>query len=142
MVTHVLHVLTASVPCLLLLSPSFISVGFLINSPDKIHKKKKKDRKETNPTTAATKATLFSLYKRNFCAERAKVTSTPLTLMLHGAPQTMLVFSSRITATMAWRVHRFLDMQPSWSPWVEFDIAEISKVRVREENDKQGSLLQ
>lgn len=75
-------------------------------------------------TTFTTKATLSSHYKRNFSAERAKVSNMELTLTLQGAPQVMLSFSLDKGPRMDCRVHRFLDIQPSSRISVELNVAE------------------
>lgn len=83
--------------------------------------------KKTNLTTFVAKAKLFSLYKRNVSAEKAKVSNMELTLMFHGAPQVILVFSPKMACRAGCRVQRFLDIQPSWRVFMEFDVAEKDK---------------
>lgn len=59
--------------------------------------------------------------------ERAKVSNKELTLMFHGAPQVILVFSSEMACRAGCRVQRFLDIQPSRRVFVEFNVAEKDK---------------
>lgn len=83
--------------------------------------------KKTNLTSFAAKAKLFSLYKRHFSAERAKVSNMELTLVFHGAPQVILIFSTLKISSASCRAQRFLDIQPSWRTSAEFDVAEKYK---------------
>lgn len=80
--------------------------------------------KKIKLTTFPTNVTLFSHYKRNSSAERAKVSNIELTLTLQGAPQVILRFSLNKGPRRECRVHRFLDIQPSWSTSVELNVAE------------------
>lgn len=44
--------------------------------------------------------------------------------MFHGAPQVILVISPKKVSRAACRVQRFLDIQPSRTTSMEFDVAE------------------